>query len=56
MVSLQLSLVASADPGTLDGMAEGLVDALVAREAVAEPVCPPETAIERLMAATIVDD
>jgi AcrR family transcriptional regulator len=56
MVSLQLSLVASADPGTLDGLAEGLVDALVAREAVAEPICPPETEIERLMAATIVDD
>jgi AcrR family transcriptional regulator len=56
LVSLQLSFFVPAAPQMLDGMAAGLVDALVAREPVAEPGCPAETDVERLLATTIVDD
>ncbi|MCW2943888.1 MAG: hypothetical protein JWR24_605, partial [Actinoallomurus sp.] len=38
------------------GLAAGLVDILVATDPVPDPVVPPDTEIERLIAATIIDD
>jgi AcrR family transcriptional regulator len=56
IVSLQHSLSLDSGEDVIAGMATGLVDVLVASTPVTGAVAPPETEIERLIAATVVDD
>ncbi|HEV7935181.1 MAG TPA: TetR/AcrR family transcriptional regulator [Actinomadura sp.] len=56
IVSLQHSLSLAAPEDVVTGLAAGLVDILVTAEPVPDPAAPPETEIERLIAATVVDD
>jgi AcrR family transcriptional regulator len=56
IVSLQHSLSATASVELVLGLADGLVDTLVARERGTVPACPPDTEIERLIASTVLDD
>jgi AcrR family transcriptional regulator len=56
IVSLQHSLSLAASEDVVGGLANSLVDILVAADLVPDPVPPAETEIERLIAATVVDE
>jgi AcrR family transcriptional regulator len=56
IVSLQHSLSLASPDDVIAGLAAGLVDILVATDPVPDPVVPPDTEIERLIASTVVDD
>jgi AcrR family transcriptional regulator len=56
LVSLQHSLAMDGSPDHLAGLADGLVDVLVGGEQGAGPAYPPETEVDRFIAATVVDE
>jgi len=56
IVALQHTLSATAAPGLVISVAEGLVNALVATAPGPSPARPPDTEIERLIAATVLDE
>jgi AcrR family transcriptional regulator len=55
LVSVQHSLAIAGSPDQLDGMADGLVDILVGTQRTDGPVYPAETAVDRYIAATVVE-
>jgi AcrR family transcriptional regulator len=55
LVSIQHSLAIDGSPDQLDAMADGLVDILVAAERDSGPSEPPETEVDRYIAATVVE-
>jgi AcrR family transcriptional regulator len=56
IVALQHTLSATVAPDLVVGIAEGLLDALVATTPGPSPVRPPDNEIERLIAATVLDE
>jgi AcrR family transcriptional regulator len=60
IVSLQHGLAVNADGdlvmGLTEGLAEGLVDSIVARDRGSMPVCPPDTEVERMITTTVLAD
>jgi AcrR family transcriptional regulator len=56
LVSVQHSLAMDGGPDHLAGMADGLLDVLVGTEPGDGPVYPPETEVDRFIAATVVSE
>jgi hypothetical protein len=55
LVSVQHSLAIDGSPDQLAGMADGLVDIVVSPQYRRGPAYPPETDVDRYIAATVVD-
>jgi AcrR family transcriptional regulator len=55
LVSVQHSLAIEGSPGQLDGMADGLVDIVVSAQHRSGPAYPPETDVDRYIAATVIE-
>ncbi|MDV3124612.1 TetR/AcrR family transcriptional regulator [Mycobacterium sp. 21AC1] len=55
MVSVQHSLAIDGSPDQLAGMADGLVDIVVSAQPRTGPVYPPETDVDRYIAATVIE-
>jgi AcrR family transcriptional regulator len=55
LVSVQHSLAIEGSPEQLDGMADGLVDIVVSVQQRGGPAYPPETDVDRYIAATVVE-
>jgi AcrR family transcriptional regulator len=55
LVSIQHSLAIEGSPDQLDAMADGLVDVVVSAEQRSGPAQPPETEVDRYIAATVIE-
>jgi AcrR family transcriptional regulator len=55
LVSLQHSLAIEGSPDQLAGMADGLVDIVVSAQHNSGPAYPPETAVDRYIAETVIE-
>jgi AcrR family transcriptional regulator len=55
LVSLQHSLAIEGSPDQLAGLADGLVDIVVSAQHETGPAYPPETDVDRYIAATVVE-
>jgi hypothetical protein len=55
MVSLQHSLAIDTSKDQLDGMADGLVDIVVSAHHGSGSAYPPETDVDRYIAATVIE-
>ena len=55
LVSVQHSLAIAGSPSQLAGMADGLVDIVVSVQQCSGPAYPPETDVDRYIAATVIE-
>jgi AcrR family transcriptional regulator len=55
LVSVQHSLAIEGSPSQLAGMADGLVDIVVSVQQCSGPAYPPETDVDRYIAATVIE-
>jgi AcrR family transcriptional regulator len=55
LVSVQHSLAIDGSPSQLDGMADGLLDIVVSAQPRGGPGYPPETDVDRYIAATVIE-
>jgi hypothetical protein len=55
LVSLQHSLAIEGSPDQLAGLADGLVDIVVSAQHDSGPAYPPETDVDRYIAATVIE-
>jgi AcrR family transcriptional regulator len=55
LVSVQHSLAIEGSPDQLDSLADGLVDIVVSTEQHSGPAYPPETDVDRYIAATVIE-